>query len=87
MVGRDTLSWLPFRFAVPWEEITFVVERRAFQRNPVAAVAAVTSSLSEERRERARRQIVSSLPELLYHTIGSRVHENVLRAAAGARCT
>ena len=71
MVGEDTTWWLPFGFAVPWSEIVWVVNRTDFRRDPARAVMAVADGISDARRERARRLMISALPDLIYNTIGS----------------
>ena len=84
VVGHDTLRWLPFRFAVPWERLLFEIDRDRFRADPHGATTDVIRSIGPAQLEGARRAITQHLPDLLYHVLGSRVHENVLHAAARA---
>ena len=86
LVGLDTLSVLPFPFAIPWHRLLLTVRRDAFRADPVAALWNATSALTEEDIEEKRRLISIYLPDLIWNILGSRVHENILRAAARCHC-
>lgn len=86
LVGSDTLSVLPFPFAVPWHRLVVVVHRHVFRADPVAALANATSTLTDQDIEERRRLITMHLPDVIWNVLGSRVHENILLAAAGCRC-
>ena len=86
LVGDDMASWLPFRSAVPWGRLLFRIDRAAFLADPPAAVRNLTAAISPSLLAQTRRLARAHLPDLLWAVPGSRVHENILRAAAATAC-
>ena len=86
LVGDDMASWLPFRSAVPWGRLLFRIDRAAFLADPPAAVRNLTAAISPALLAQTRRLARAHLPDLLWAVPGSRVHENILRAAAATAC-
>ena len=81
----DVTSWLPFHFAIPWDDILVVVPQDEFAADPGGAIMRHTD-LAEAEIEHRRRLIGGHLPDILHDVPASRVAENMLRAASLAKC-
>lgn len=82
VVIGPTPSWLPFSFAVPWRKLVVHVSPTAFREDPAAALSALPSDDASAQRALIARHV----PDFSFSATGSRLHENILRAAAEARC-
>ena len=76
------LPSLPFRSAVPWEQLLVVIDDDRWQASPVDAVLEAAEELGEEGWTKKHELMRKHAPDVLWGVQGSRAHLHLLREAA-----
>ena len=76
------LPSLPFRSAVPWEQLLVVIDDDQWQASPVDAMLEAAEELGEEGWTKKHELMRKHAPDVLWGVQGSRAHLHLLREAA-----